>query len=75
MIVCHCKGLTDRDVRSAVRCGAMTRGSVARACGAGAECGGCRPAIEEIIEQALAGDSFHVELTLVEIREPAAAAG
>jgi bacterioferritin-associated ferredoxin len=54
MIVCHCRALTDRDVRSAVQCGAVTRASVARACGAGADCGGCRPVVDEIVGQELA---------------------
>ena len=49
MIVCHCKGLTDRDIRAAVLEGALTRNDVERACRAGSECGGCRPLIEQII--------------------------
>lgn len=50
MIVCHCKGLTDRDIRQAVREGARTVRQVVRACEAGRRCGGCRPAIVELIE-------------------------
>jgi bacterioferritin-associated ferredoxin len=51
MLVCHCKGLTDRQVRDAVREGAGTRRQLSRSCGAGAVCGGCRPVIEEILEE------------------------
>ena len=51
MIVCHCKGLTDRDIRRAVREGAMDRTSVTRVCRAGSDCGGCRPLIDEIIDK------------------------
>ena len=50
MIVCHCKGITDREIRGAVREGAKTHRQVARACQAGHACGGCRPLIREIIE-------------------------
>ncbi len=49
MIVCHCHGHSERALRRAERSGAETRREVSRACGAGASCGGCRPAIREII--------------------------
>lgn len=50
MIVCHCKGISDREIRTAVRDGAQTHRQVARACHAGRTCGGCHPVIREIIE-------------------------
>ena len=50
MIVCHCQGITDREIRCAVRDGATTRRQVGRTCRAGRSCGGCHPAIREIIE-------------------------
>ncbi|MEE9609471.1 MAG: (2Fe-2S)-binding protein, partial [Myxococcota bacterium] len=31
MVVCHCEGVTDREIRRAVRDGALTRRGVARA--------------------------------------------
>jgi bacterioferritin-associated ferredoxin len=49
MIVCHCKGITDRDIRKAVLEGASTCTDVERHCEAGTECGGCRPLIEQIV--------------------------
>ena len=49
MIVCHCKGITDRDIRKTLLEGALTRNDVERACRAGSDCGGCRPLIEQII--------------------------
>ncbi len=49
MLVCHCHGLSDRDIRQAVRQGATSRSQVTRRCGAGGRCGGCRPVIEEIV--------------------------
>jgi bacterioferritin-associated ferredoxin len=49
MIVCHCNGVSDRAIRRSVRAGAVTPDLVARACGAGACCGGCRGAVQEIL--------------------------
>ena len=49
MIVCHCNGVSDRAIRRSVRSGAVTSDLVANACGAGARCGGCREAVEEIL--------------------------
>ena len=51
MLVCHCNGVTERRVRSAVQAGACTLREVARSCGAGACCGGCRPEIARILRQ------------------------
>jgi len=50
MIICQCNGVSDRAIRKAVRDGAGNRNAVVRACTAGMACGGCVPAIEEIIE-------------------------
>jgi bacterioferritin-associated ferredoxin len=50
LIVCHCKGVSDRAIRKAVRDGARSRGEVVQACAAGLTCGGCAPAIDEIIQ-------------------------
>jgi bacterioferritin-associated ferredoxin len=42
MIVCICRGISDRDVVEAVRCGARTLEDVSRRCdGAGGDCGSC----------------------------------
>jgi nitrite reductase (NADH) large subunit len=49
MIVCHCKAVTDRAIRLAVRGGARSRHEVAQACSANLCCGGCAPVIDEII--------------------------
>jgi len=50
MIICQCNGVSDRAIRKAVRDGAGNRNDVVLACTAGMACGGCVPAIEEIIE-------------------------
>ncbi len=49
MLVCHCHGISDRAIRKAVRGGASTRREIARSCKAGGLCGGCGPAIDEIL--------------------------
>jgi bacterioferritin-associated ferredoxin len=61
VIVCHCKGISDRDVRAAVRGGAACRQSVGARCEAGTGCGGCHAVIDEIIhaERASEGRSGH----------------
>jgi bacterioferritin-associated ferredoxin len=51
VIICHCMRVNDRLIRSVVREGARTCEQVAEACGAGACCGGCRPAIDEIVRE------------------------
>ena len=50
MIVCHCRAVTDRAIRQAVRNGARTRNDVVSACAANMSCGGCTPAVNKIIE-------------------------
>ena len=49
MIVCHCRAVTDREIRHAVVEGAQTAADVAEACGAGRDCGCCRDGIEELL--------------------------
>jgi bacterioferritin-associated ferredoxin len=49
MIVCHCKGITDRDIRKAVATGALTSAEIGHRCGAGTDCGGCRPLIDLLV--------------------------
>jgi assimilatory nitrate reductase electron transfer subunit len=49
MIVCHCKGITDSQIRRAVRQGAETVYQVGVDCCAGTGCGGCRGTIEKVI--------------------------
>jgi bacterioferritin-associated ferredoxin len=57
VIVCHCTGITDRDIRSLVRQGrAKTVSEIGRTlnalneCSAGLGCGGCRLAVEQIVQ-------------------------
>ncbi len=50
MIICQCNGVSDRTIRKVIRGGASNRNEVVRACMAGRACGGCVPAIDQIIE-------------------------
>jgi bacterioferritin-associated ferredoxin len=53
MIVCHCRGISDREIRRCVRAGEVTVGGVSRACGAATGCGGCKPLVGKIVEAEL----------------------
>jgi bacterioferritin-associated ferredoxin len=50
MIVCHCMGVSDREIRRCVRAGGCSVNAVSEACGAASGCGGCRPAVSKIVE-------------------------
>ena len=51
MLICHCRAVSDREVKSAIRRGARSMREIAQACGAGSRCGGCRPAVVQLLEQ------------------------
>ena len=51
MIVCHCTGATDRDVRQAAALVGGDRGEALRACGAGGCCGGCKPLVLRLLQE------------------------
>jgi bacterioferritin-associated ferredoxin len=53
MYVCLCKGVTSQTVSEVVAQGASTTKKVAKACGAGSDCGRCRRTVRAIIEAAL----------------------
>src|SRR4051794_4014968 len=51
MILCSCRGVNDRVVRTAIEAGARTVEEVGERCRAGSRCGGCRPALQEILAE------------------------
>lgn len=51
MVVCHCEALNDKAIQAVVGAGACTVEDVQRACGAGGDCGGCRPVIEDLLRR------------------------
>lgn len=52
MVICHCKVINDAAIRELVAASVVTADDIASRCGAGAECGGCRDAIEELLATA-----------------------
>jgi bacterioferritin-associated ferredoxin len=62
MFVCLCTGATSHMVADAVTCGARTCNDVAKACGAGSDCGRCRRTVRAIIA-AESGDNGHCTLS------------
>jgi bacterioferritin-associated ferredoxin len=51
MIVCICRGVSDRDIRHAIDGGANCLGRLQQ-CGIGGDCRGCEGALEELIDEA-----------------------
>ena len=75
MLICHCKGVTERQIRELVRSGASSRSQVARACRASSYCGGCSPAIVRIIrdEQRRGDEQRQADVALAGVSVAAAA--
>ena len=55
MYICVCRAVTDGEVESAIENGADSLCAVARACGAGGDCGSCHETIERMLEGAACG--------------------
>jgi bacterioferritin-associated ferredoxin len=56
MYVCVCRAVTLVRIEAEVEAGATTVNAVRDACGAGAECGGCRGEVREVIRECLRRD-------------------
>ena len=52
MLVCLCRAVSHRSVLSVIQDGAFTVDEVASRCGAGGDCGSCRPMIGRMIREA-----------------------
>lgn len=75
MLICHCRAINDRKIRQAALDGAVTVAQVRRATGgAGGCCGGCVPAIAEILEKTRPLPVIGFESQILEPEELAAAA-
>jgi bacterioferritin-associated ferredoxin len=70
MIVCHCRGVTDREIKRCVRAGRVTLSAVSEACGAATGCGGCGPRVHDIIEDELEGKERRLPLLQVALTIP-----
>jgi len=52
MIVCLCRGVSERHIEDTVAAGAKTVGDVSRACGAATDCGACHYLVAALVEEA-----------------------
>ena len=52
MYICACRAVTDRTIRAAIAAGATTIEEIAARCSAGSQCGGCWPALRELLAEA-----------------------
>jgi bacterioferritin-associated ferredoxin len=62
VLVCHCKVVFDREIREVIDDGAQDVFDVADICEAGTVCGGCVPAICELLGQPVVLDAAPVPL-------------
>jgi bacterioferritin-associated ferredoxin len=51
VLVCHCNVVNDQRIRAEIQRGARDEFDIARACGAGTDCGGCVPAISRLLAE------------------------
>ena len=63
MIVCHCRAVSDREVRAAIAGGddrpyVLDVDDVTQVCGAGGDCGGCHALITALLDDSRAGVSL-----------------
>ena len=58
MIVCLCRGLSERDLRGVVAAGARSAEEISESCGAGADCGACLSMLDRLVHD-VRGRSLH----------------
>lgn len=51
MLVCHCHVVYAEEIEAEISSGATTTEELAHRCDAGKSCGGCHPALEDLIER------------------------
>lgn len=51
MWVCHCRAVTDSNVRQAIEAGAADETEIGRLCGAGTKCGSCHDALRRLCDE------------------------
>ncbi len=65
MLVCHCRGVSDRQIKRAVKNGACSLRDVARETGAGMRCGGCRTTVAAVFQEAIEKELSHSTVSTV----------
>lgn len=56
MLLCSCHAVSERSIRACIAAGARTVQDIAEKCNAGATCGGCWPALDDLLDEAAAHD-------------------
>jgi bacterioferritin-associated ferredoxin len=51
VVICHCRVVTDEAIRAVIEAGAKDLAEVARRCQAGSGCGGCCPALRQLLAE------------------------
>ena len=59
MRVCHCKGVSEVQIRSAIDAGARTPVEIGTHCRAGTGCGGCLPEVCRLLDDHLTGLAYY----------------
>ena len=59
MWVCHCKGVTDGQIRTAIEAGARTPVEIGSYCRAGTGCGGCLPEVCRLLDDHLTSLAYY----------------
>jgi bacterioferritin-associated ferredoxin len=59
MRVCHCKGVSDRQIRSAISAGARSADEIGSHCRAGTGCGGCLPEVCRLLDDHLTALAYY----------------
>ena len=72
MVICHCHGITERQLHHAVAEGAETLFDVMGCLGAGTGCGNCQVDVREVLESARAA---HASVTQSATQSAAQSAG
>jgi bacterioferritin-associated ferredoxin len=67
MIVCHCRVVSDREVRDAIAAGATGLCAIAEACQVATRCGGCLPEIRRLLDER--GLPVEADLTSRDLRQ------
>lgn len=51
MIICTCEGITDKEVKFAIRCGAGSIEELSSCLGTGKSCGDCTPSLQQMLKK------------------------
>jgi bacterioferritin-associated ferredoxin len=57
--ICHCKGVTDGQIRTAIEAGARTPVEIGARCRAGTGCGGCVPEVCRLLDDHLTSLAYY----------------